>query len=804
MMTLLAVLFTLQAKDAPPPVTTVEGFKAEVLYTVPKEEGSWVSMTFDPKGRILVSPQSGKLLRLTPGESVRVERLAVAVGDAQGLLHAFGSLYVTGNGPKGTALYRLPETPDGGFGDPVLLKKWPGGMGEHGPHALLLGPDQKIYCVIGNHVKVPEGVSERSAHRNYREDLLLPRMWDPNGHAVGCMAPGGYVVRTDAEGKEWEMFCGGFRNQYDAAFSASGELFTYDSDMEWDIGTPWYRPTRIYHLVRGGEYGWRSASGKWPAYYPDNLPMALDVGLGSPTGLVFGTGARFPLKYRRALYACDWAYGKIYAIHLTPDGASYRGAAEVFVQGKPLNVADLEIGPDGGMYFVTGGRGTQSRLYRVTYPGFRGDEGPEAPDRGAPARALRRRLEEFHGVKSPEAVRVAWPHLNSPDRFVRSAARVAVEHQDLPLWKDRALQETLPQASLTALLALARCGPRELLPRVCESLGRLGVPWDKIGEDEKLELYRVYQVAFARMGPPDPALSRQVAERLEKITPAPTAYENRELAQLLIYLKSPAAIGKTLDLIARSETPYEQLHYAFHLRNAKEGWTLDQRKAYFAWFNKAAEYKGGHSFAGFIKNTRTEALAGLTDEERRELDPILRVGYLAAAQSREKGAHVKSWTMSDLLPDVEKLRARDFRSGRAAFEKAQCLACHRFGVEGGASGPDITAAASRFARKDILEAILLPSKVVSDQYQNTIFQKQDDDVVVGRVVKDEGGKLHVKLNPLDETLTVIAKSDVKVQKPSPVSPMPGGLVNTLKKEEVLDLVAFIESGGDPKHAVFRK
>ena len=49
------------------------------------------------------------------------------------------------------------------------------------------------------------------------------------------------------------MIVAGLRNHFDIAFNALGDLFTYDSDMEWDVGTPWYRPTRIYHLVSGGE-----------------------------------------------------------------------------------------------------------------------------------------------------------------------------------------------------------------------------------------------------------------------------------------------------------------------------------------------------------------------------------------------------------------------------------------------------------------------------------------------------------------------------------------------------------------------
>ena len=97
-----------------------------------------------------------------------------------------------------------------------------------------------IYMMNGNHTAVPEKIATQSPHQHYREDHLLPRQWDANGHASGVLAPGGYIARTDPEGQHWELLLAGFRNAYDFDFNADGEMFTYDSDMEWDWGTPWY------------------------------------------------------------------------------------------------------------------------------------------------------------------------------------------------------------------------------------------------------------------------------------------------------------------------------------------------------------------------------------------------------------------------------------------------------------------------------------------------------------------------------------------------------------------------------------
>src|SRR5439155_546444 len=137
-------------------------------------------------------------------------------------------------------------------------------------------------------------------------------------------------------GKNWELISIGYRNQYDMSYNRDGELFTFDSDMEWDMNLPWYKATRVCHAVVGSEFGWRSGTSNFPAYYIDNLPPTLDIGPGSPTGTTFGYGAKFPAKYQDAYFICDWSYGKLYAVHLKPSGSTYVGEAEEFMNGSPL------------------------------------------------------------------------------------------------------------------------------------------------------------------------------------------------------------------------------------------------------------------------------------------------------------------------------------------------------------------------------------------------------------------------------------------------------------------------------------
>src|SRR5205823_10697440 len=92
-----------------------------------------------------------------------------------------------------------------------------------GYHAVVEGPDKKIYVMNGNHTKLVDDILPDSPHQHYNEDFLLPRQWDAGGHAVGILAPGGHILRTDKDGKNWELMLAGFRNSYDFDFNVDCE-----------------------------------------------------------------------------------------------------------------------------------------------------------------------------------------------------------------------------------------------------------------------------------------------------------------------------------------------------------------------------------------------------------------------------------------------------------------------------------------------------------------------------------------------------------------------------------------------------
>ncbi len=832
-------------------LTVLPGFKVELLHSSEAGEGSWICMATDSRGRLIISPQADNqpLLRINlsrAGQVTTIEKVPAPVRQAMGMLYAHDSLYVNGHGPSGTGLYRLIDANHNDQFDTneVHFLKTVKGEGEHGYHGLVLGPDGMIYMMNGNHTRLPDGLAKDSPHTHYEEDLLLPRQWDAGGHAVGILAPGGHILRTDPEGKRWELILAGFRNSYDFDFSANGEIFTFDSDMEWDWGMPWYRPIRIIHCVSGGEYGWRSGSAKWPVYYPDSLPPAVDIGVGSPTGVKFGTKSNFPEKYQQALYALDWSYGRIFAVHLKPQGATYTADYEVFVKGKPLNVTDVEFGKDGAMYFITGGRGTQSGLYRVSYTGREQQKTrvPPANVKDIEARAIRRQLESFYGHKDLFALDYAWPYLSSPDRSLRYAARIAIEWQDVAQWKGRALAETNVDAGLTALLALARCGGKETQRDLLLALRKF--PLDSLSLERQLDKLRVIELSFIRQGKPESDLARLAIEKLNQHYPADNEFLNRELSQLLIFLEAPDVVTKTLALLDKAPTQEEQAHYIFCLRNLKSGWTLAQRRHYFEWlrFAQAAargetnyppddlvwtkqkkpsdrhppellrwfkeadrEYSDGASYPKFLVNFRKDAIAALPEQDRFALSDLIDEGGGRTGYHAMKERHfVQEWTLADLEPLLDQVsQGRTFSRGKDAFNDAQCILCHRFGNDGGFVGPELTAASSKYTRRDILESILDPSKVISEQYQNYVIVKKDGDGVIGRIVDEDDQRIVVASNPLGGDNEEVKKSEIAERRPGKVSPMPEGLLNQLTKDEILDLLAYIESAGKEKASNFK-
>ncbi len=815
-------------------IKAAKDFRVELIYSVPGvEQGSWVNLCVDPQGRILASDQFGGLYRFTPppaGQVLKreqIEKLPTDIRAINGMLWAFGALYVGVNDYENkipSGLYRISNSAGSDQLDKVELLRRMEARGDHGVHAVVLTPDGKgLYLVCGNGAKLTTPAASSPVPAIWGEDHLLPRMPDGRGFMRDVLAPGGIIYRVSPDGKDFEVFSSGFRNIFDAALNRDGELFTYDADMEYDFNTSWYRPTRLNHVVSGSEFGWRNGAGKRPGFYSDNLPAVIDIGPGSPTGTTFGYGAKFPARYQNALFILDWSWGKLHAVHLEPDGSTYKAVREEFLSGAPLPLTDAVIHPgDGAMYFAIGGRRVQSGLYRVTYTGTESTALVAAKPTTSPARDLRHRLEALHGKADPQALAVAWPHLGHADRFIRWAARTAIEHVPSAQWTDRALTEKNPSARMEALLGLARVGgispPHRTKdsPPVNTELGKkiLGAlvtaDWQALDGERRAMLVRTAESTLHRFDLLPGKDTAALLAKLDPLFPASTPELNWLLCETLVYLRSPTVAAKTMALIAAAPTQEEQIEYGRSLRMLATGWTTATRTAYFEWFLKAANFRGGSSFSKFIEFIRNDAVATLTPEERTTFAALLdkkstRRSAIENFGDVFAGRTFKNWTLDELASAAERgMKGRNFDNGRKMFGAAACFACHRFGNEGGMTGPDLTGAGGRYSPRDFLDQIINPSKEINEQFVPSVLTKNNGEAVIGSVVNLNGDTVTINTDLSDPDQRVsVDRKEVKSIEPSKVSPMPPMLLSSMNESEVLDLTAYVLSGGKRDHEMFR-
>ncbi len=655
-----------------------DGFKLELLYVSnPATEGQWVALTWDNKHRLLVPAyNSDRLARITipnvgSADPVRVEMLSGARFPAsEGALYAFNSLYLNANrsGTMTAGTYRFKDTNnDDQFDQARVIRNRVGDGSDHGTHTLQLHPGGRQISVISGNATRPTEYNKTRVPPVWGEDNLVMRMdlSPPGFHR----APEATVYLFNEDGSEFELWGMGMRNPVSQAYNKDGEMFIYDADEEPNMGfTVGYRPTDIIHLTSGADTGWRSGSKVHPYYQFDFIGPIGVVGSGSPVGSSFGTGTKFPAVYQDAFYAGDWSFGNLWAVKIDPAGSSYTAEPMPFISGRPFPVSGIIPNPaDGSLIILT----TGSQIYRMTYVGT-ADTTPTKPDtRFAAMRQTRYDLEKFHGMKNPAAVNAAWPYLGDQDRAIRYAARVALEHQDVAQWREKALGETDPRRSIAAIAALARVSHRDeyhtppnstqpqdkqLEERMIAALDR--IDFAEIGFQDKLDLLRAYQLTMIRLGEPSEAARQRLIARLDPMIPAQYQELNREVAEILVYLQAPSMPRKLLTLIDRApDNPYfgvkewinpqqrqrqdrgdvtganvgisqaeiarqdAQLFYAQLLRTQTAGWTPELRKTYMEYFTTAPrDYYGTTNGLTII---RADAIAMIPEAEKAPLQSII-------------------------------------------------------------------------------------------------------------------------------------------------------------------------------------
>lgn len=738
------------------------GFTAERLYTVPRIQGSWAALTVDGRGRIIAAAEARRgLFRLTirEGRVVSVEPLDIDIAGAQGLLAHGRDLYVMRNewGGGQNGLWRARDADGDDVYDELELLEPLAGGGEHGPHAVRLTPDgTRLQVIAGNATALPADIARSRVLMRWCEDQVLPSLPDTFGHGNTMHLHGGWTATCDLDGNDWELVAVGMRNAYDLAFDASGEALTFDSDMEWDMGLPWYRAPRVLHLFPGAEFGWRRGSGKIPADAPETVGAVCETGPASPVGVLHGRDGGFHPPFDDRLFIGDWTRGRVLAVELTPDRGSYTGEVKPFVSGRPFPVTDMEWLDDGSMVIAIGGRGGRSALYRIASETGPGASGPEEPVVGL----------------VPEGPRADRMRLAALEELVAPGGGSSGVALDLG-----------PIGWLARARAGGKDGQDELLKAIVSSEGRI----------DRLRL-RAIELSVARDGDPSPDVVTRIAERLAAELPGPDPGWNIAAVELLVRFGSPAAQRFAVPAMEAARTQELAIDLALALSWAEAGWTEPLARRYLDFLHgEARAFRGGRSVEGYMDRIRAAALERAAPAIAGDYVPPERPA--AAPLPIEATLFVKSWRESDLVPLLDRLPSEpDLAAGERAFRRGRCFTCHRVGEEGEGTGPDLTDAGARFTPRDLLTALVEPSKDVSDQYRDTEVWTADGEVFVGRRVGAEEGWVAVQEANADDaggSIVEIAEDEIRLVRPSPLSRMPRGLLDTLTEEEITQLLAWV-------------
>lgn len=497
-------------------------------------------LAIDGRGRVAVSgPGYIKFLLDEDGDG-RADRSKLfsekPASGAQGMLFDGRDLLYTGDGK----LAWLRDRDQDDVADPIGAREevWARlQTSEHGAHNIVRGPDGWIYVVCGNEA----GVSQK-------------HITSPTSPIADPVC--GAILRFSPDGRRCEVFADGFRNPYGLDFDAEGRLYTVDSDNERDQHLPWYCPTRLFAVAAGRSHGWLANGAKpsWnrPATAWGSAPRLVEIGRGSPTGVLVRKQPGWPARYQRGVFSACWTLGRIYFLPLRYTDSSVEAGQEIFLEGAGntgLAIVAMALDPRGDLYFAVGGRQTQGGVFRVRYVG--------APEKDpVPGAATRR---EDPPPANPRADRNSDSLRVTRLELAPAAARLLAQYraQSERAWEAVGSFDRRDEDQWLALLRLWQ-----------QSLG--DVP-DFSARPEVFVGYQAAPPAGSRpdAGLPDalqPAAFRPAAEAalsLAKSFPTPFAEVNRELARLLAMLQvqDPQLVSRILLQCGEGTAVTDDLHY---------------------------------------------------------------------------------------------------------------------------------------------------------------------------------------------------------------------------------------------------
>jgi putative heme-binding domain-containing protein len=344
-----------------------DGFRIYRAATAELSGGSY-DLAFDGQGRLLVGDGTTiRRLNDADGDGVFDSFEAIASGlgwrGPQGILVYGDRLYAVGG--DGMQLYEGYGSASGLVHKGRIGQPFSTG-GDHDAHTILRGHDGFLYFISGD----GGGTRDRLHITESNSPVRFERAAS--------------VFRISPDGKHWECVSAGGRNPPNVGQNYLGDLFSFDSDMEWHVGLPFWRPVRLNHWLTGADLGWNEV-GALPPYYIDTIPGVLEVGRGSPTWGVFYEHTQLPPRFRDAFLVCDYRWkresddryatsGRLVSFFLTRAGPGWKATMETLVRpkpeardetGKPISFAlvDVEVAPDGSLFLSDHNQG----IWRLTY-----------------------------------------------------------------------------------------------------------------------------------------------------------------------------------------------------------------------------------------------------------------------------------------------------------------------------------------------------------------------------------------------------------------------------------------------------
>jgi putative heme-binding domain-containing protein len=459
------------------------------------------------------------------------------------------------------------------------------------------------------------------------------------------------------------------------------------------------------------------------------------------------------------------------------------------------------------------------RVERVLrdYPSTRGPETVQgkpslgSKERGAARRAAMNALTYMRG-REAEAVKTLSPFVQSAsdrDAAIRALQRIPTGHWPtesagpllenlLAYLRKLSARERTSPAALDALQlghTLATLLPLGDARRVRKELGELGVPIIRIGTVTDQMLYDREKVAV-RAG-----------------RPAEILFENNDLMPHNLVVTQPGAleeVGLLGEATATQPGALERNYVPGSDRIILASRLLQPRQAQKLTFTaptRPGVYPYVCTYPGHWRRMYG-AMYVVDDLDEYSADPE---GYLArhplpAADELLKFIRPrKEWRFEELAPALAQLgHGHSYGNGKQMFQVANCVACHRFCGMGNEFGPDLAKLDPKLTAADVLRDILEPSAKINEKYCTYVFETGSGKFVTGLVLEETPDVVKVIENPLLKTEPMILRrSDILERKKSPTSMMPKGLLDKLTREEIVDLIAFITSRGDPHHSLFQ-